>query len=59
VLGDVEFCRWLTAQAKVAAIPPSAFYQTSGGGSEFVRFAFCKREETIDEAIRRLRAALG
>ena len=59
VLGDVAFCRWLTAEAKVAAIPPSAFYQSEGGGSEFVRFAFCKRAETIDEAVRRLRAALG
>lgn len=59
VLGDVEFCRWLTAEAKVAVIPPSAFYETGGGGSEYVRFAFCKRAETIDEAVRRLRAALA
>lgn len=59
VLGDVELCRWLTSEAKVAAIPPSAFYQDVAEGSKYIRFAFCKREETIDEAIRRLRSALG
>ena len=59
VLGDVELCRWLTTQAKVAAIPPSAFYQDLAEGSKYIRFAFCKREETIDEAIRRLRSALA
>jgi N-succinyldiaminopimelate aminotransferase len=59
VLGDVELCRWLTSEAKVAAIPPSAFYQDGAEGSKYIRFAFCKRAETIDEAIRRLRSALG
>lgn len=59
VLGDVELCRWLTTQARVAAIPPSAFYEDKAEGSKYIRFAFCKREETIDEAIRRLRAALA
>jgi N-succinyldiaminopimelate aminotransferase len=59
VLGDVELCRWLTSEAKVAAIPPSAFYQDAAEGSKYIRFAFCKRAETIDEAIRRLRGALG
>ena len=59
VFGDVELCRWLTTNARVAAIPPSAFYEDKNEGSRYVRFSFCKREETIDEAIRRLRAALG
>lgn len=59
VLGDVELCRWLTTEARVAAIPPSAFYEDKAEGSRYIRFAFCKRAETIDEAIRRLRAALG
>ena len=59
VLGDIELCRWLTSKAGVAAIPPSAFYEDKAEGSKYVRFSFCKREETIDEAIRRLRAALG
>lgn len=59
VLGDVALCRWLTSEAKVAAIPPSAFYQDTAEGSKYIRFAFCKREATIDEAIRRLRSALA
>lgn len=59
VLGDVDLCRWLATRAKVAAIPPSAFYNDTTEGSKYIRFAFCKREDTIDEAIRRLRAALA
>lgn len=56
---DVALCRWLTAEAGVAAIPTSAFYDDVAEGSRYVRFAFCKRQETIDEAVRRLRGALG
>ncbi|MFG0313193.1 MAG: aminotransferase class I/II-fold pyridoxal phosphate-dependent enzyme, partial [Phycisphaerales bacterium] len=55
---DVDLCRWLPEHARVAAIPPSAFYSSPEEGSQLVRFAFCKKTETIDEAIRRLRAAL-
>lgn len=56
---DVDLCRWLPQHAGVAAVPPSAFYSTPEHGAHLVRFAFCKRTETIDEAIRRLRTALG
>lgn len=56
---DVELCRHLTTQVGVAAIPPSAFYATPGGGSHLVRFAFCKQDRTLEEALRRLRAGLG
>lgn len=56
---DVDFCRWLPERAGVAAIPPSAFYSTPSEGASFVRFAFCKQIATIDEAIRRLKEALG
>lgn len=55
---DVDLCRWLPEHAGVAAIPPSAFYSNPKDGSKLVRFAFCKKTETIDEAIRRLRKAL-
>jgi N-succinyldiaminopimelate aminotransferase len=55
---DVDLCRWLPEHAGVAAIPPSAFYSNPKDGSRLVRFAFCKKTETIDEAIRRLRRAL-
>jgi aspartate/methionine/tyrosine aminotransferase len=56
--GDVEFCRFLTTRAGVAAIPPSAFYDDPALGRSLVRFAFCKKHETIAEAVRRLERAL-
>lgn len=53
---DVEFCTALIERAGVAAIPPSAFYNSVELGRPLVRFAFCKRPATIDEALRRLGA---
>lgn len=52
---DVEFCRFLTQEVGVAAIPPSVFYEHSRHGRSLARFAFCKRAETLAEADRRLR----
>ncbi|HSV66053.1 MAG TPA: pyridoxal phosphate-dependent aminotransferase [Mycobacteriales bacterium] len=49
----VEFCRELPHRVGVVAIPTSAFYDTDAGRS-LVRFAFCKRPEVLDEAVRRL-----
>ncbi len=51
---DVAACRHLTTKVGVAAIPPSAFYDQSDEGKGYVRFAFCKREETLRAAIERL-----
>lgn len=51
---DQDFCRRLTAEAGVAAIPPSVFYENRAHGSRLARFAFCKRSETLKEAVRRL-----
>lgn len=56
---DVEFCARLTREVGVAAIPPSAFYAKGQEGRGLVRFAFCKRRETLLEAGRRLRAGLS
>lgn len=53
------FCEELPHRAGVAAIPMSAFCDPGGtpdAWRHLVRFAFCKRDETLDEAIRRLRA---
>ncbi len=52
-LPEVEFCRWLTTEIGVAAIPLSAFY---GNGFEqgIVRFCFAKQDSTLDEALNRL-----
>lgn len=55
---DAEFCKYLTTEAGVAAVPVSAFY-TSDDVRHFARFSFCKKAETIDEAIRRLERHFG
>lgn len=51
---DVDFCRHITTEAGVAAVPVSAFYQNDGP-THFVRFCFCKRDDVLDEACLRLR----
>lgn len=51
---DVSFCRWLTVEAGVAAVPPSAFYLDPGRAPLLARFCFAKREETIAEAADRM-----
>ncbi|HSM94143.1 MAG TPA: aminotransferase class I/II-fold pyridoxal phosphate-dependent enzyme [Anaeromyxobacteraceae bacterium] len=53
---DVAFCRALPERCGVAAIPLSAFYDEGAPVRRFVRFAFCKRDETLAEGIRRLAA---
>jgi N-succinyldiaminopimelate aminotransferase len=40
----------------VAAVPGSSFYNNPRDGAHQVRFAFCKRDQTLDEAGRRLRS---
>jgi len=55
---DVTACRWLTEHARVAAIPPSVFYAPEVGPQHLARFAFCKQDELLDEAARRLLTAL-
>ena len=54
---DVNFCRWLIETLGVAAIPPTAFYSEAHKplGRNWVRFAFCKRQETLDAAAYRLK----
>jgi N-succinyldiaminopimelate aminotransferase len=50
---DVAFCRHITEQARVTAIPLSAFYE-GDAPSHYARFAFCKQDAVLDEAIARL-----
>jgi len=52
-LGEVDFCRWLTTEIGVAAIPLSAFYG-DGRNQGLVRFCFAKRDETLNSALQRL-----
>jgi aspartate/methionine/tyrosine aminotransferase len=56
---DVAFARWLAAEVGVAAVPSSSFYRAGSGGRDSVRFCFCKRDETLAEAERRLLRAFG
>ena len=52
---STTFCTELPEKAGVAAIPMSAFCESSDNQlNHLVRFAFCKRDDTLDEAIRRL-----
>ncbi|HEX8876254.1 MAG TPA: aminotransferase class I/II-fold pyridoxal phosphate-dependent enzyme [Phycisphaerales bacterium] len=54
VSSDRELCSALIERYGVAAIPPSVFYENQEHGRSLVRFAYCKKATTIDEAIRRL-----
>lgn len=56
---DVTLARTLTAEAGVACIPASAFYDPTDPVRRYVRFAFCKRAETIEAATARLSAWVG
>jgi aspartate/methionine/tyrosine aminotransferase len=51
---DVTACQAMVAEAGVAAIPASAFYDPSHAERRFARFAFCKRDDTIRAAGERL-----
>jgi methionine aminotransferase len=53
-LPDAEFCRWLTVEKGVAAIPLSPFYETAPPGQRLARLCFAKAEATLDAAIARL-----
>ena len=56
---DVAFCRTLTTEAKVTAIPVSAFYASEEAPTHYARFAFCKADHLLDEAIERMRRWLA
>jgi methionine transaminase len=52
-LGEEAFCRWLTSEIGVAAIPLSAFY-ADGRDQHIARLCFAKRDETLRKALQRL-----
>lgn len=51
----LELTRRLPELAGVVAIPTQVFYDHPERGRHFVRFAFCKKDEVIDEAVARLK----
>ena len=52
-LGEADFCRWLTTEVGVAAIPLSAFYD-DGRNQGLARFCYAKRDVTLQTALQRL-----
>jgi len=51
---DAEFARYLVKDVGVAAVPGSSFYRNPAAGRTKLRFCFCKRDETLTEADRRM-----
>ena len=51
---DVAFAHYLVKDVGVAAVPGSSFYRHAERGQTKLRFCFCKRDETLAEADRRL-----
>jgi aminotransferase len=51
---DVEFARWLARDIGVATVPGSSFFSRPELGRSYVRFAFCKKRETLEAAVRQL-----
>jgi aspartate/methionine/tyrosine aminotransferase len=55
---DRGFCRHLLEKAGVAAVPGSSFFENPADGASLIRFCFCKKCETLEEAGRRLQALM-
>jgi aspartate/methionine/tyrosine aminotransferase len=54
-LDDVAFAKWMAAEVGVAGVPGSSFYHAgSAAGKTMIRFAFCKKQETLERAAERL-----
>jgi aminotransferase len=51
---DVEFARYLVKDIGVAAVPGSSFYRNAELGRTKLRFCFCKKDETLHDADKRL-----
>jgi aminotransferase len=51
---DVAFARYLVKDVGVAGVPGSSFYKEAAKGRTKLRFCFCKKDETLLEADRRL-----
>jgi aminotransferase len=58
VADDTAFAVWLSREIGVTPVPGSSFYR-DGGGRSMVRFVFCKTEDILAEAARRLRGLRG
>jgi len=52
---DVAFAGFLVREVGVATVPGSSFFRDKALGTSYIRFCFCKRDETLDSAGERLR----
>ncbi|PWA80408.1 pyridoxal phosphate (PLP)-dependent transferases superfamily protein [Artemisia annua] len=55
---DISFCEFLIKEVGVVAIPTSVFYLDPNEGKNLVRFTFCKDEETLKNAVGRMKERL-
>ena len=53
---DVDFCRYITTEVGVTAVPVSAFFDGDDGPKSLVRFCFCKQDEILEQAVAKLAA---
>jgi aspartate/methionine/tyrosine aminotransferase len=52
---DVTFAKWMTKEIQVATVPGSSFYRPGAAeGKRYIRFAFCKKNETLERAVENL-----
>jgi aspartate/methionine/tyrosine aminotransferase len=51
---DVTFAKWMAKEIGVAGVPGSSFYHDPAMGRSMIRFAFCKKSETLEAAAERL-----
>jgi aminotransferase len=51
---DVSFAKWMAEEVGVATVPGSSFYHDKTHGAKYVRFAFCKKFETMKRAAERM-----
>lgn len=52
--GDTEFAMWLTREAGIATVPGSSFHSPGAAVPRYIRFVFCKKDDTLDAAAERL-----
>jgi aminotransferase len=53
-LGDTAFAMWLTKEAGIATVPGSSFHLPGAKVPRYIRFVFCKKDDTLDAAAERL-----
>jgi N-succinyldiaminopimelate aminotransferase len=59
VTSALDFCRQMPALCGVVGVPVSVFCDDKDGARTLVRFAFCKRDDVLHEAVARLAALAG